>query len=670
MDIPRIVKNDLWLEPFTDNIRNWIQAYESKEKELTNGQSIKDFASGYMYFGLHSQGSKWIIREWAPNATHIYLIGVFNHWTESNEWAFKPIGNGNWEFSTDKSKLRHNDLYALSVHWNGGSGKRIPAWATRVVQDDESKMFNAQVWNPEKSYRWKNKNYVFNNDAPFIYEAHIGMSGEEERVHTYNEFRENILPRVKKAGYNVIQFMAIPEHPYYGSFGYHISSFFAPSSRFGTPEELKQLIDEAHGMGIAVIMDLIHSHAVKNEIEGLGKFDGTQYQFFHSGSKGLHPAWDSYCFDYGKNQVLHFLLSNIRYWLEEFNFDGFRFDGVTSMLYLDHGLEKAFTSYNDYFSANTDVQAIVYFKLANKLIHQIQAQALSIAEDVSGMPGLSAPIDDGGLGFDYRMSMGVPDYWIKIIKEKHDNEWDVGDMFYQLTSHRDEEKVVSYAESHDQALVGDKTIIFRLIDKEMYYSMRKDQQNLLVDRGIALHKMIRLITASCAAGAYLNFMGNEFGHPEWIDFPREGNNWSYKHARRLWSLADNEELKYHWLKDFDRDMIHLLNEQNLVNIPEVWKIWEDKADQVLVYLRGDYLFVFNFNPEKSFTDYGIPFSPAKFQVVLNTDSGLYGGFDRIDDRMKYYTLPLNSDLNSHQLKLYLPARSAFVLKREEYKKLR
>jgi 1,4-alpha-glucan branching enzyme len=670
MDIPRIVKNDLWLEPFTDNIRNWIQAYESKEKELTNGQSIKDFASGYMYFGLHSQGSKWIIREWAPNATHIYLIGVFNHWTESNEWAFKPIGNGNWEFSTDKSKLRHNDLYALSVHWNGGSGKRIPAWATRVVQDDESKMFNAQVWNPEKSYRWKNKNYVFNNDAPFIYEAHIGMSGEEERVHTYNEFRENILPRVKKAGYNVIQFMAIPEHPYYGSFGYHISSFFAPSSRFGTPEELKQLIDEAHGMGIAVIMDLIHSHAVKNEIEGLGKFDGTQYQFFHSGSKGLHPAWDSYCFDYGKNQVLHFLLSNIRYWLEEFNFDGFRFDGVTSMLYLDHGLEKAFTSYNDYFSANTDVQAIVYFKLANKLIHQIQAQALSIAEDVSGMPGLSAPIDDGGLGFDYRMSMGVPDYWIKIIKEKHDNEWDVGDMFYQLTSHRDEEKVVSYAESHDQALVGDKTIIFRLIDKEMYYSMRKDQQNLLVDRGIALHKMIRLITASCAAGAYLNFMGNEFGHPEWIDFPREGNNWSYKHARRLWSLADNEELKYHWLKDFDRDMIHLLNEQNLVNIPEVWKIWEDKADQVLVYLRGDYLFVFNFNPEKSFTDYGIPFSPAKFQVVLNTDSGLYGGFDRIDDRMKYYTLPLDSDLNSHQLKLYLPARSAFVLKREEYKKLR
>lgn len=670
MDIPHIVKIDSLLEPFTNKIQYWIKTSESKKNELTQGQSIHDIASGHKYFGIHKHSGRWYIREWAPNATKIFLIGVFNNWTESQEWAFTPIENGNWEFSIDENRLKHEDLYALSVHWNGGSGKRIPAWATRVVQDNESKIFNAQIWNPSKSYQWNNKGFVRNNDAPFIYEAHIGMGGEGERVHTYKEFCENILPRIKKAGYNVVQLMAIPEHPYYGSFGYHISSFFAPSSRFGTPEELKELIDQAHGMGIAVIMDLIHSHAVKNEIEGLGKFDGTRYQFFHSGNKGLHPAWDSYCFDYGKNEVLHFLLSNIRYWLEEFNFDGFRFDGVTSMLYFDHGLEKAFSSYNDYFSDNTDTDAIVYFKLANKLIHQINPGALSIAEDVSGMPGLSAPIADGGLGFDYRMSMGVPDYWIKIIKEKHDNEWDVGDMFYQLTSHRDEEKVVSYVESHDQALVGDKTILFRLIDKEMYYSMRKDQQNILVDRGIALHKMIRLITASCAGGAYLNFMGNEFGHPEWIDFPRQGNNWSYKHARRLWSIVDNEELKYQWLNDFDHDMIHLLNEQHLVKIPEVWKVWEQKADQVLVYLRGDYLFVFNFNPEKSFTDYGIPFSPAKFRVVLNTDSGIYGGFDRIDERIKYYTLPINEDINRHQLKLYLPARSAFVLKREEYKKLR
>ena len=271
-------------------------------------------------------------------------------------------------------------------------------------------------------------------------------------------------------------------------------------------------------MGIAVVMDLIHSHAVKNEVEGLGKYDGTRYQFFHDGPRGEHPAWDSYCFNYGKNEVLHFLFSNLKYWLEEYNFDGYRFDGVTSMLYYDHGLGKAFTSYGDYFSPNLDYEAVVYFRLANKLIHQVKPNALSIAEDMSGLPGLAAPISHGGLGFDYRMSLGVPDYWIKVIKEKKDEEWEVGDIFYQLTAHRMDEKVVSYAESHDQALVGDKTIIFRLIDKEMYYSMRKDQPNLSVDRGIALHKMIRLITASCAGGAYLNFMGNDFGHPEWIEF--------------------------------------------------------------------------------------------------------------------------------------------------------
>jgi len=561
-------------------------------------------------------------------------------------------------------------LYALSMHWNGGQGKRVPAWAQRVVQDPTTYIFNAQVWDPPSPFEWKNGKKSPVNEAPLIYEAHIGMSGEEERVHTFNEFRTDILPRIKEAGYNVIQLMAIPEHPYYGSFGYHISSFFAASSRFGTPEELKQLIDEAHGMGIAVIMDLIHSHAVKNETEGLGKFDGTRYQFFHDGPRGEHPAWDSYCFNYGKKEVLHFLLSNIKFWLDEYNFDGYRFDGVTSMLYFDHGLGKAFTSYTDYFSPNLDYEAVVYFKLANKLIHQVKTNALSIAEDMSGLPGLAVPLENGGLGFDYRMSMGVPDYWIKLIKEKKDEEWEVGDIFYQLTAHRMDEKVVSYAESHDQALVGDKTIIFRLIDKEMYFSMRKDQPNLTVERGIALHKMIRLITACCAGGAYLNFMGNEFGHPEWIDFPREGNGWSYQHARRIWSISDNPELRFQWLKFFDRDMIQLIREKQLLNIPEIWKIWENKGDQVLVFSRGNLLFAFNFSAFTSYTDYGITYEPAKFRVILNTDSGVYGGQERVDARMTYYTIPSSGTNSQHFLRLYLPARTALVFEKEGIKRIK
>jgi 1,4-alpha-glucan branching enzyme len=670
METPLIIQNDRWLEPYNQAFIDWIQLTDKLENELCQGDSLFSFASGHLYFGLHKHDGKWFLREWAPNATQIFLIGTFNNWQDDDRFRLNPIGNGNWELILDGDQLKHNDLYALSVHWEGGQGKRVPAWAQRVVQDTSTYIFNAQVWDLPVKFEWKNGKNSPLGQPPLIYEAHIGMSGEEEKVHTFNEFRIEILPRIKEAGYNVIQLMAIPEHPYYGSFGYHVSSFFAVSSRFGTPEELKQLIDEAHGMGIAVIMDLIHSHAVKNEVEGLGKFDGTRYQFFHDGARGEHPAWDSYCFNYGKKEVLHFLFSNIKFWLDEYNFDGYRFDGVTSMLYFDHGLGKAFTNYDDYFSPNLDYEAVVYFKLANKLIHQVKQNALSIAEDMSGLPGLAVPLESGGLGFDYRMSMGIPDYWIKMIKEKKDEEWEVGDIFHQVTSHRMDEKVVSYAESHDQALVGDKTIIFRLIDKEMYYSMRKDQHNLTVERGIALHKMIRLVTASCAGGAYLNFMGNEFGHPEWIDFPREGNGWSYQHARRIWSISDNSELRYQWLKYFDRDMIKMIRERNLLGIPEIWKIWENKGDQVLVFSRGNLLFAFNFSPFTSYTDYGIAYEPSKFRVILDTDSGIYGGQDRVDERMTYYTIPTAGSDSQHFLRLYLPARTALVFEKEQLKRIK
>ena len=669
-NIPKLVENDKWLEPFTEIIINRINEADKKEKELTDGKPLMDFASGHHYFGLHKTDGGWVIREWAPNATFIHLVGTFNNWQEKKEYTFLSLENGVWELELNETALHHGDLYALSIHWAINYGKRIPAWATRVVQDSGTHIFNAQVWSPENPYQWKLPDFQRENEPALIYEGHIGMAGEEERVHTYNEFRERMLPRIKANGYNVIQLMAIPEHPYYGSFGYHISSFFAPSSRFGTPDELKQLIDEAHQMGIAVIMDLVHSHAVKNELEGLGNYDGTRFQFFHEGAKGDHPAWDSYCFNYGKNQVLHFLLSNIKYWLEEFKFDGYRFDGVTSMLYFDHGLEKAFTNYDDYFNAGVDHEATTYFRLANKLMKQINPNSLSIAEDMSGMPGLAASIEDGGLGFDYRMAMGVPDFWIKIIKEKSDDEWNVGDIFYQLTSKRMDEKVVSYAESHDQALVGDKTIVFRLIDKEMYFNMRKDQPNLIVERGIALHKMIRLATAATAGGAYLNFMGNEFGHPEWIDFPRQGNGWSYKHARRLWSISEDVELKYHWLYDFDKEMIQFISQNKLLTVPSVDLVLENQPDKVLAFHRGLFLFVFNFNPSQSFTDYGIPLGAGKYKVVLNTDSGRFGGNDLVDEEISYYTLPSAGITSQHYLKMYLPARTALVLKKIDFQKVK
>ncbi|MDR1764245.1 MAG: alpha amylase C-terminal domain-containing protein [Dysgonamonadaceae bacterium] len=664
-----LIKNDPWLEPFSVAIEGRYEYYLRKEKELTqNGQiSLCDFACGYLYFGLHVTEKGWIFREWAPNASDIFLIGDFNGWQEKEEYRLHRIENGIFEIELPDNALKHNDLYKLKVHWNGGSGERIPAWAQRVVQDANTKIFSAQVWNPENPYKFKKKTFTPNTAPLLIYECHIGMAGYEEKVGTYVEFRQNVLPRIKADGYNCIQIMAIQEHPYYGSFGYHVSSFFAASSRFGTPEELKELIDAAHEMGIAVIMDIVHSHAVKNEVEGLGRFDGSYTQYFHGGGRREHPAWDSLCFDYGKNEVLHFLLSNCKYWLDEYHFDGFRFDGVTSMLYYSHGLGEGFSNYGDYYNGNQDGDAITYLTLANKLIHEFRKKAITIAEEVSGMPGLAAPIKNGGYGFDYRMAMNIPDYWIKIIKERKDQDWPVSGIWWETTNRRADEKTVSYAESHDQALVGDKTIIFRLIDSEMYWHMSVGDRNMAVDRGIALHKMIRLVTASTINGAYLNFMGNEFGHPEWIDFPREGNGWSYKYARRQWYLVDNPELKYKFLGDFDKAMIHLIGGIKDYQKSTIYKVWDNEGDQILAYRRENLVFVFNFNPEKSFADYGFLVPPGKYKVVLNTDNLAFGGFGLSDDSLDHFTVhdPLYEGEKKEWLKLYIPARSAVVLQLEK-----
>ncbi len=667
MKLLPVVKNDPYLEPFAEAIYGRYEYSIQIEKKLTGeNQTLSDFATGYLYFGLHHHSEGWTFREWAPNATAIYLIGDFNNWEKNTEYQLKKLQNGVWEIKLPEYALTHLQHYKLLIEWEGGGGERIPAWTRRVVQDEHSKIFSAQVWNPVKPYNFKIKNFKPQKDPLLIYECHIGMSSQEEKVSTYEEFRVNILPRIKKAGYNCIQIMAIQEHPYYGSFGYHVSSFFAPSSRFGTPEELKRLIDDAHSMGIAVIMDIVHSHAVKNEVEGLGRFDGTPYQYFHGGPRREHPAWDSLCFDYGKPAVLHFLLSNCKYWLEEFNFDGYRFDGVTSMLYRSHGLGEDFGSYESYYNLNQDGDAICYLTLANKLIHEVKPSAITIAEEVSGMPGLAAKYTDGGMGFDYRMAMGIPDFWIKYIKEVKDEDWKAGHIFWELTNRRADEKTISYAESHDQALVGDKTIIFRLIDAEMYWHMQKGDNTLIVDRGIALHKIIRLITATTINGGYLNFMGNEFGHPEWIDFPREGNGWSYKYARRQWNLVDNEKYLYYNLGLFDRKMIELINSVPKFNKTTIYKLWDNEGDQIVAYQRENLIFVFNFNGTKSFTDYGILAPKGAYKIVLNTDNVDFGGFGLIDETLTYFSVADKTQTapGKEWLKLYIPARTAFVLRKQ------
>jgi 1,4-alpha-glucan branching enzyme len=668
MKSPSLAKlsSDPWLDPYRDQLKQRADHIRHMEARLTGGAiSLDDFASAHEYYGLHFRDEKWIFREWAPNATAIYLVGDFSNWKQLDAFALHYGDNaGVWEIELPAEALKHGDLYKLKMYWPGGEGERLPAFTRRTLQDPETHIFCAQVWHPVAPYQWKFPHPKKPIEAPLVYESHIGMAQEEAKVGSYLEYKEKILPRIIEMGYNTVQFMGIMEHPYYGSFGYHVSNFFAASSRFGTPEELKELIDACHEAGLAVIMDLVHSHAVKNEEEGLSRFDGTLYQYFHEGDRGVHDAWDSRCFDYGKPEVLHFLLSNARFWLDEYNFDGYRFDGVTSMLYHHHGLGTGFGNYENYFDGSVDSDAFAYLALANQLIHSVRPAAITIAEDVSGMPGLCAAQQEGGCDFDYRLAMGAPDCWFKLANDIPDEEWNLHWLFHELTSHRADEQVISYVESHDQALVGGKTFIFELIDKEMYFNMHVEARNLLVDRGIALHKMARLATLGAAAHGYLNFMGNEFGHPEWIDFPREGNNWSYHYARRQWSLRDDSGLKFHFLADFDQAMVNLVREKSVISHhPVTFRLIHD-GDKMMAFERDGLLFIFNFNANQSFLDYAIDVTPGSYRLKLNTDSPEFGGFDLVAPEQTYESFEYDDGKSTrHQIMAYIPARTAFILER-------
>ena len=662
--VKMIYDTDPYLQPYKEAIDARHARIQAAHDRIAGTGRLTDALNNHLYYGLHHEGREWVLREWAPNANRIYLIGEFNNWKRIGTYEMKPVGGGSWELRLPEMFLRHGELYKLFIEWPGGGGERLPAYCTRAVQDPDTKVFCAQVWDPAP-YRWKNDRPKAVGH-PLIYECHIGMSSEDEKVSTFTEFKDNVLPHIAELGYDTIQIMALQEHPYYGSFGYQVSNFYALSSRFGTPEEFKALVDAAHGMGIAVVMDIVHSHSVSNEAEGLSMFDGREDIYFYKGPQGHHPAWDSRCFDYGKDETRYFLLSNCKFWMEEYHLDGFRFDGVTSMLYWDHGLGKDFVGYDNYFNGGVDESAVEYLALACMLTRELFPGAILIAEDVSGMAGLAAPFEAGGVGFGFRMAMGIADHWIKWIKERSDEQWSPGEIWYELTNKRADEKTISYAECHDQALVGDKTLIFRLMDKEMYFSMNTASQNPVVDRGIALHKMIRLVTLATAGDGYLTFMGNEFGHPEWIDFPREGNGWSFKHARRQWSLCKPDYLRYSYLMRFDREMVSLVKKGNVLDERPVLLV-ADEQKKILIFMRKSYIFAFNFNPSGSFADYGVSAPAGEYEMVLDSDEQRFNGFSRVKSDERHLTVHVKSP-NGNQdyedtLYLYLPSRSALVMKK-------
>ncbi|TRZ70378.1 MAG: 1,4-alpha-glucan-branching enzyme [Bacteroidetes bacterium] len=665
----KLVNNDPWLEPVAGEVNKRYERFRNILLGIkSDWKSLSKFADAYLWLGLHHDRRRkgWIYKEWAPHAQDLYLFGDFNSWQRYSH-RLNRDKSGIWDiFLPDEEyseRFVHKGKIKVMVHSDLGWNERLPAYITRVVQDPVTKDFSGQIWDPPEPFDWEDDNFDLHSLRDlFIYECHPGMAQEREGIGSFSEFADDLIPYIKNSGYNVIQLMAVAEHPYYGSFGYHVTNYFAVSSRLGTPEELKYLIKKAHEQGIAVIMDLVHSHAAKNTNEGLNMFDGTDHQYFHGGPRGNHPYWDSKCFDYGKREVQQFLLSNVKYWLKEFHFDGFRFDGVTSMMYFDHGYRENWDR-DGYFKHGVEWDAITYLQLANTLVNLVKPSALTIAEDVTGMPGLCRPIREGGIGFDFRLGMALPDYWIKILKETKDEDWDIHAMWTVMNDRLHDVKTVAYCESHDQALVGDQTIAFRLMQSEIYFKMSRLEESLIIDRGIALHKMIRFFTLSLGGQAYLNFMGNEFGHPDWIDFPREGNGWSYQYARRQWSLVQNPDLKYRFLGEFDRNMLKLAKSHHLLEANFAKQLWMDTDNKTIIFEKSGLLFIFNFHPFNSVPDYEFRINePGDYCLILNSDSVIFGGHGRLNESTMHTSF-FNPADKSHTLKIYNINRTVQVFER-------
>jgi len=661
------------------NIESRYGGYVAALNRMEDEGGLEEFSLGHKQFGGHVQEDssiRWL--EWAPGAQSLHLVGDFNGWDREGN-PFIKLDWGRWQIvlppdQQGEPAIKHNSKVKVLV--NGED--RISPWASYVLQPprerqrEEGIAFSQYWWNPKGGGYKRKHSRPARPRTLRVYECHVGISSVEGKVNSYCDFTENVLPRIAALGYNTIQLMAIMEHAYYGSFGYQVTSFFAPSSRYGSPDDLKRLVDTAHRLGLTVLLDVVHSHASKNVEDGLNKWDGTEAGYFHTGPRGSHPQWDSRLFNYNQWETLRFLLSNLRLWVDEFYFDGFRFDGVTSMLYHNRGLGEGFSgTYTEYFGPNTDVEAVVYLMLANDLVHKLLPEnGITVAEDVSGMPALCRPIPEGGTGFDFRLSMAVPDMWIKLLKEIKDEDWSMGHICHILLNRRMGERCIGYAESHDQCLVGDKTIAMWLFDKEIYTSMSNVcPLTPVVDRGVALHKMIRLLTCGLAGEGYLNFMGNEFGHPEWLDFPRLGNGESYNYARRQWNLVDNKDLKFRYLHAFDMSMNFLEAQHPWLSSGPGSVSCKDETDKTIVFERADLVFCFNFHPSKSFTSYRVGvYDPGEYELILDSDWPEFGGHSRRDRGMHAFTFDEEHNRRQSHFQIYLPSRTAAVFAKVGNKK--
>ncbi|KAK9673873.1 hypothetical protein RND81_12G195300 [Saponaria officinalis] len=556
--------------------------------------------------------------------------------------------------------LQHGSKYRVYFNTPDGPLERIPAWATYVRLDGDGNQPCAVHWDPspECAHKWKN-NSPKRPKSLRIYECHVGISGSDPKVSSFLEFTEKVLPRVKDLGYNAIQLFGVIEHKDYFTAGYRVTNMYAVSSRFGTPEDFKRLVDEAHGLGLLVFLDIVHSYSAADEMVGLSLFDGTNDCYFHTGKRGHHKYWGTRIFKYGDVDVLQFLLSNLRWWIEEYHIDGFQFHSLPSMMYTHNGFATFTGDFEEYCNQYVDRDALLYLILANDILHFLHPNIITIAEDATLYPGLCEPSSQGGLGFDYYVNLAAPEMWLSFLENVPDNEWSMSKIVTTLMGNKIyTNKMLLYAENHSQSISGGRSFAEILFGTEVGSN---EASKLL--RGTSLHKVIRLITFTIGGSAYLNFMGNEFGHPKRVEFPTSNNNFSFELASRRWDLLSDQGL-HQKLFHFDQDMMKLDQKEKVLSrgLPNVHHVNDDTM--VISYTRGPLLFIFNFHPTDSYERYSVGVDEAgEYQMILNSDEEKYSGQGAINAD-QYFQRSIRKRIDGFQncLQLPLPSRSAQVYK--------
>lgn len=557
--------------------------------------------------------------------------------------------------------ISHGSRYRVYFNTPNGALERVPAWATYVLPDSDGNQYYAVHWEPppEDVYKWKNKRPKVPKSFR-IYECHVGISGIEQKISSFNEFISKVLPHIKNAGYNAIQLIGVIEHRDYSSVGYKVTNLFAVSSRFGTPNDFKHLVDEAHGLGLLVFLDIVHSYSAADELVGLSLFDGSNDCYFHTGKRGHHKYWGTRMFKYGDVDVLHFLLSNLKWWVVEYQIDGFQFHSLSSMMYTHNGFATFTGEMEEYCNQYVDKDALIYLILANEMLHELHPDIITIAEDATFYPGLCEPTSQGGLGFDYWVNLSVSEMWLWLLENAPYQEWNMNKIVSVLVNNQQShEKMLLYTENHNQSISGGRSFAEIILRKFKEQPFGSEDVTFRVS---SLHNMVKLITFSISGSAYLNFMGNEFGHPNRVEFPMPSNNYSFNFANRRWDLL--LEGVHNNLFKFDMDMMRMDEHEQILSrgLPKVHHV--NDFNMVISYIRGPLLFICNFHPEISHKMYIIGVEEAgEYKVILNTDEISYGGHGELkDDQYLQRTSNKRADGYRISLEVTLPRRSAQVYK--------